>query len=118
MQEVFQQTENDKWQTRETGEVEPQHSGRCYLRKNAKEETPELGLEEVCQEERGSGERWRRKAIQAQRLMKSTPGLGAAQRAQWALTGNYCLRRPGEAKETTADHCTLLAMQCWLEDRK
>lgn len=57
MQEVFQQTENDKWQTRETGEVEPQHSGRCYLRKNAKEETPELGLEEVCQEERGSGER-------------------------------------------------------------
>ena len=36
-------TENDKWQTREMCEMQPQHSG-CHPRKTAKEETSELAL--------------------------------------------------------------------------
>lgn len=43
--------ENDKWQTREMCEMQPQHSGR-YLRKPAEEETSELGWEEVFRKER------------------------------------------------------------------
>lgn len=107
--------ENDKWQTRETCEVQPQHTG-CHRGRLRRRKHLNWAWEEVFRRKR-RGQRLRRKDIQAEIYEKHTrPGNGEC--VPWDLTGNHSLGRPGKARETTSAHCTLLARQSWQGDSK